>query len=346
MRYAIISFTVHGAKLSRKLGELLEDAKGYHLSKYKEEGLEKVEGSLKEWTKMNFKDYEVLIYIGATGIAVRAIAPFLVSKDKDPAVLCIDELGQNVIPLVSGHIGGANGCAKYIASLIGGRAIISTATDLEGRFAVDEWAVERGLILTDLKKAKSIASDILKDKTIGFVSDFPVEGKLPKQVLESSYGEIGIYIGYDKGKKPFKETLWLIPKGLTLGIGCRKGTSFEQIERLIRGQLEKLDIPIEAIGKVVSIDLKQEEQGLLEWATHYHKSISFYSAHELNQIEGDFTPSSFVKQITGVENVCERSAVKGSDGGKLLLKKVALDGVTMALAMPYYTVTFEREGLR
>ena len=195
MRYAIISFTVHGAKLNRKLGELLEDAKGYHLSKYKEEGLKGVEGSLKEWTKMNFKDYEVLIYIGATGIAVRAIAPFLVSKDKDPAVLCIDELGQNVIPLVSGHIGGANGCAKYIASLIGGRAIISTATDLEGRFAVDEWAVERGLILTDLKKAKSIASDILKDKTIGFVSDFPVEGKLPKQVLESSYGEIGIYIG-------------------------------------------------------------------------------------------------------------------------------------------------------
>ena len=343
MKCALISFTINGAKINRKLGAHLEHATGYHLSKYEELGLEKVESTLKEWTQKAFESYEAIIYIGATGIAVRAIAPFLVSKAQDPAVLCIDELGQNVIPLVSGHIGGANPFARKVAGFIGGRAIISTATDLEERFAVDEWATREGLLIADLKQAKRIATEVLRGHEIGLVSDFPIEGSLPKQVECVASGEIGIYIGYDLAKKPFKETLWLIPRGVTLGIGCRKGTSSDKIEVLIATQLEHLHMPLEAIECIASIDLKQEEQGLLEWASHSNKPLCFYSAEELREVEGDFTPSSFVKHITGVENVCERAAVRASSGGKLILKKVALEGVTMALAGPCYTVKFGRK---
>lgn len=343
MKCALISFTAKGAQVNRGLSRILENTIGYHLSKYEEVGLEKVEGTLQEWTQKAFNQCEVIIYIGATGIAVRAIAPFLVSKEQDPAVLCIDELGKNVIPLVSGHIGGANQFARYVAQQIEGQAIISTATDLENRFAVDEWATFQGILITDLKQAKRIATEILRGETIGLVSDFPIEGRLPQQVECIEHGPIGIYIGYDQRKKPFEETLWLIPKGMSLGIGCKKGTPCEKIEKLVCMQLKSLGLSVELITTIASIDLKREEQGLLEWASDYNKPLCFYSAEELGEVEGDFTASPFVKHITGVENVCERAAVRASSGGKLILKKVALEGVTMALASPCYTVKFGRK---
>lgn len=340
MKKAFISFTQKGAKLNRKLIAKIDGAVGYHLSKYEEVGLEKVETSLKEWTQECFREYDAIIYIGATGIAVRAIAPFLISKAKDPAVLTVDELGQNVIALVSGHIGGANQLAREVAVLTEGHAIISTATDLEGRFAVDEWAKNQQLSLTDLRRAKLISAALLQGETVGLKSDFPIVGPLPEGIALGEVYKIGLYIGYSN-KDPYKETLRLIPKNISLGIGCKKGTTFEKIEGLIKWELGKLELPLDAIKNIASIDLKKEEAGLLAWASHYNKPICFYSAEELSEIPGDFTPSTFVKQITGVDNVCERAAVKLSDQGTLIHRKVALEGATLALAVSKYTVKFE-----
>lgn len=340
MRIALISFTQKGAKLNRDLVTHSDNVVGYHLSKYEEAGLVKVEKSLREWTREHFKSCDGLVYIGATGIAVRAIAPFLISKAKDPAVLTVDELGQNVIPLVSGHIGGANKLAREIAALTKGRAIISTATDLEDCFAVDEWAKDHNLILTDLRSAKLVSATLLQGETVGLTSDFPIVGPLPKGIALGQDYKIGIYIGYSN-KKPYKETLRLIPKEISLGIGCKKGTSFEKIEALVKQELEKLELPIEAIKNIASINLKKEEVGLLEWAAYYKKPIYFYNAEELSEVLGDFTPSTFVKQTTGVDNVCERAAVRSSGQGVLIHRKTAKEGVTLALAISDYTVNFK-----
>lgn len=340
MRIALISFTKKGAALNRGLASALGQAVGYHLSAYEESDLIKVSSSLKEWTKTVFEQYEAVIYIGATGIAVRAIAPFLISKDTDPAILSVDELGQNVIALVSGHIGGANKLARAVAVLTNGQAIISTATDLEGCFAVDEWAKEQGFILNDLKKAKLISATLLQGLKVGIKSDYPIVGALPQGIEQGENYKRGLYIGYDYTKSPYEQTLWLIPKQISLGIGCKKGTSFEKIERLVRVEFEKMGLPLEAIKNIASIDLKKEEEGLLKWAKHYDKPIYFYDSKVLEQVKGDFTPSAFVRQITGVENVCERSAVKASKQGLLILKKTALEGVTIALAIADYQVVF------
>lgn len=346
MKLALLSFTLKGASLNTRLIKALKplesigEVKGYHLSRYEAPDLIKVETSLKAWTKEAFDTCEGIVYIGATGIAVRAIAPFIVSKEKDPAIVVIDELGQHIIPLLSGHLGGANNLARQLASLIQGKAIISTATDLEGYFAVDEWAKTHQLVLKELKRAKSLSAALIQGETIGVASPFPIKGDLPKglEVLSGTVLPKGLCVGLNAQENPFEETLHLIPPILTLGIGCKKGTPFEKIEVLVKEALEGINVSLDAVKQVCSIDLKQEEAGLIEWAKRYDKPIYFYSSEALNAVEGVFTTSEFVKKVTHVDNVCERAAVKGSNGGKLILKKTVREGVTLAIAQAAFEV--------
>lgn len=349
MKIGIISFTSKGACINRKLSSLFQ-VKGVHLSKFKEEGLDNIESSLNEWTKEQFQVCEALVFIGATGIAVRAIAPFIINKAVDPAVLVIDELGKYIIPLLSGHLGGANKLASELSVLIGGTPVVTTATDLEKCFAIDEWAKRNSLVIKNLKVAKHISAALLQGEVVGFMADVSIKGHLPKGLkyykanqMETIQGPLGIWIGWEE-KRPFQETLWLVPPLLTVGIGCKKGTSEAQIERLVKQILEQYHLPIESVGQIVSIDLKKNEEGLNEWANRNKKSIRFFSALQLSQVEGEFTASSFVKQVTGVDNVCERAAVLGSYGGKLLVPKTSLDGVTIAIAIAIegtYKVQFD-----
>nr|WP_307989037.1 cobalt-precorrin 5A hydrolase [uncultured Niameybacter sp.] len=343
MNIARISFTPKGAKVNLSLSKSLK-GKGFHLSQFKEEGLENINTSLRDWVKEVFETYDAIIFIGATGIAIRAIAPFLVDKRQDPAVVVVDEKGRYVIPLVSGHIGGANQLAREVGKLLGALPIVTTATDIEGCFSVDEWANNKGFKFKNFKVAKSISAHLLQGKKIGLLSEFGVEGHLPEGLVDicneqEEVLELGIWIG-TTSRVPFKETLWLVPPIITLGIGCRKGVSKLQIDQLVGRELDKLHIPMEAIKQIVSIDLKANEEGLLEWSKIYKKPITFYTGEVLSQVEGKFTPSAFVEKITGVDNVCERAAVKGSNGGRLILNKIALEGVTMALAIENYIVNF------
>lgn len=343
MNIARISFTPKGAEVNLSLSKSLK-GKGFHLSQFKEQGLENINTSLRDWVKEVFEAYDAIIFIGATGIAIRAIAPFLVDKRQDPAVVVVDEKGRYVIPLVSGHIGGANQLAREVAKLIGALPVVTTATDIEGCFSVDEWANNKGFKFKNFKVAKSISAHLLQGKKIGFLSEFGVDDHLPEGLVnicneQEEILDLGIWIG-TTSRTPFKETLWLVPPIITLGIGCRKGVSKLQIDQLVGRELDKLHIPMEAIKQIVSIDLKANEEGLLEWSKIYNKPITFYTGEVLSQVEGEFTPSTFVKKITGIDNVCERAAVKGSNGGRLILNKVVLEGVTMALAIENYTVSF------
>ena len=118
---------------------------------------------------------DAIIFVGATGIAVRAIAPFICGKSVDPAVLVIDEAGRYVISLLSGHLGGANALARTAASLIEAEPIITTATDAESAFAVDTFAKENGFLLTDLRKAKEVSAKVLRGEKLRIYSDIPME---------------------------------------------------------------------------------------------------------------------------------------------------------------------------
>lgn len=144
--------------------------------------------SLAGWTKKYFRTGQILLYVGACGIAVRAIAPYVQSKQTDPAVLVADERGRFVISLLSGHLGEANSYAEIVAGLTGGQAVITTATDVNGLFAVDVFAKKNGLILTDFKTAKDFTAKLLKTKKGILVIPKPyrkwitVSGKIPEEL--------------------------------------------------------------------------------------------------------------------------------------------------------------------
>lgn len=308
------------------------------------------EGSSDEIYGRLFDSNDVLIFVGACGIAVRKIAPYIKDKQTDPAVICIDELGTYVIPILSGHIGRANDIARYIAEQISSTAVITTATDINGRFSVDSWAARNGFIIDDIKAAKEVSSAIL-EQNIPLISEFKIAGQLPAGIRSEdgntvrSYNDnadrfrndIGIYIGCNI-RKPFSRTLRLIPKAVHLGIGCRKGTDEDSIRQAVDKVLSEHDIDKRAVKCISSIDIKSGEKGLLDYAEHNNLPINFYSAEELNNLDGDFTSSEFVKGITGVDNVCERAAMIGAE--HLLVRKNAVNGVTIAAAIEHMEVHF------
>ncbi|SDB05893.1 cobalt-precorrin 5A acetaldehyde-lyase [Pseudobutyrivibrio sp. YE44] len=261
--------------------------------------------SLADWTKDTFEMHLPLIFIGSTGIAVRTIAPFVTSKLKDSPVIVIDELGKNVIPILSGHYGGANELARLIAKNLGANPVITTATDLNNVFAVDVFAKKNGLTITDKSLIKQVSAKALKGENLD---------------IKQTDDDIII------------EGLRLIPKRLILGIGCKKGKDFQELKDLVNTVYSDEELN-ENLYAIASIDVKAEELGLIKLAEFYGVPFVTFSAEELQLVEGEFEESSFVKDKVGVGNVCERSALLlAGDEGLLVKNKVAKDGITLAAA--------------
>lgn len=293
---------------------------------------ERIEDVVRE----QFSLVDVLIFICATGIAVRSIAPLLRHKSVDPAVLVMDETGKYCISLLSGHAGGANFFAHQAAALVGAEPVITTATDREGKFAVDVFARENGLLVTDWKKAKDVSVAVLSGEPVGIRSDFPLAGSLPKELGERPEATLFIWIT-NKKNGAGTNTLRLLAPNVILGIGCRKNTEFELIETAVKAFLKEHNVDIRAVKKIASIDIKAGEPGLLAFSEKYGIPFETFSAEELSSVVGDFTESEFVEKTTGVSNVCERAAV--FCGGELKVRKTRSPQVTIALAEEAVSIT-------
>ena len=332
MQAVIFSFSKRGGLLNAAIGRFLAgigcEAKCCTMPKFAGvcEGLTAID-DYKAVCAEYFNKADALIFIGASGIAVRAIAPHVKSKTTDPAVLVIDECANFVISLLSGHIGGA----RQIAAAIKAVPVVTTATDVNNLFAVDEWATRRGMVIESMQAAKDFAAALVAGKTAGLCSDYAIKGALPSGVELAGSGETGMAVTTCKNNKPFGTTVVLMPKILHLGIGCRRNTPLEKIENFVLAEMEKHGFDMRCVKSIASVDLKKDEAGMLAFAAKHNVPVKFYTAAELQQAKGDFTPSAFVKSIAGVDNVCERSAVLAS-GGCLKLRKTAHDGVTLAVA--------------
>jgi Cobalamin biosynthesis protein CbiG len=340
MKIQLAAFTKNGGMLCLRLQQSLNreghDAEGF--SKADIVGLKPLVISLDEFTREAFSVCDAVVFIGAAGIAVRAAAPYIKSKDSDPAVIVIDERGKYVIPVLSGHIGGANRLSEEIASLIGAEAVITTATDINGKFSVDTWAVGLGCRIANIDKIKDISSTILNGEQVGVYSDFPVEGDLPENMVISQKTRVGICISSEY-KPYYKSTLHIIPRQYVLGIGCRRDTKYEVLLDFIKFILETNSIPQEEIEAIASIDLKKNEEALLRLSREWKIPFYTYTASELSQVPGVFSESCFVKEVTGVDNVCERAAVKAHNG-LLKVKKISRDGITAAVSKKEWRCRF------
>lgn len=384
MKIAVISFTQNGNICNRQITAALKkeghDAEEFTafrrrsptvLDDMPETGqraadpteLTVVSSRVSEWTKAAFNQYDALVFVGAAAIAVRSIAPCVRDKLTDPAVLVVDEKGQYVVPILSGHVGGANGLARQLAADLQALPVITTATDIQGLFAVDVFAVKNRLILTDRVKAKKISAAILEHECQQVYIDglMAYDGKLPKYLgITKDIEKADILIDYHL-LQPDMKGLCLLPEGMIwMGIGCRKGTEAAKIKAAINHFIQEHEIDKRAIAGLASIDVKANEQGILEVCRENNWPFVTFTAERLRAQEGNFTASDFVKSKVGVDNVCERAALCAAGDmiheekrelgqnrlsqpckAELLVKKEIMPGITLAAAGAGRRLKFE-----
>ncbi|MBC1570494.1 cobalt-precorrin 5A hydrolase [Listeria sp. FSL L7-1426] len=276
-----------------------------------------------------FNDYQALICIMATGIAVRTLAPVIEDKLSDPAVLVMDEYGQFIISLLSGHVGGANALTEEIAELTGGAAVITTATDRANVAAIDNIAKQLDGYLPDFKATtKRINGLLAAGKEIGLHVDEPFEvdtrGFINKEVSPQ------IFISTKNNLPTAKiERIQLVPRQFILGVGCRKGISVETIDAAFTHFCEQENIHPRAFRAIHSITLKAEEPAILHLAEQWGIEFIVHSAEELQTVAGKYPTSAFVQKTVQVGNVALSSADIGSNGN-VITSRFAENGVTFA----------------
>ncbi|MDO4301190.1 MAG: cobalamin biosynthesis protein [Clostridia bacterium] len=327
MTVYIISFTDKGDILNNKLKNIFcnQEVKSFKRKDRKEK--------LSQWTQKAFLTCDAIIFIGAAGIAVRAIAPHISDKSRDPAVIVCDELGKYIIPILSGHIGRANEFAVRISKKINAIPVITTATDINEVWAVDNWAAEKNYKINNIENIKYISSAMLRNENIGIINDIEITDKLPDNVIKNATStNCGIVLS-PYIKKPYIHTLNLVPKCLSIGLGSKRNADRNALIELTNNILCENNIDIYAIENSATIDIKKDELSILKLCEHLGTELKCYSADELNNIKGNFTKSDFVRSITGTDNVCERSAVKASNNGELIIKKTVGKDVTLAIAI-------------
>ena len=306
MSIGIAAFTERGIALASRLAEFL-CAEVFVPKRFSREGVSVIDGSLSEWAGQHFRG--ALIFVGACGIAVRSIAPHVKSKLEDPAVLVVDEAGKFVIPILSGHIGGANELARKISAILDAQAVITTATDLNALPAVDEWAVKHNCAIGNPEAVKHISGALL-------------EGQ-----------RVGVAVTCEEVSAPFPVTLWLRPKVLFLGAGCNSGVDSEEFERCASDFLAGAGVNIKSLCALASIDLKRNETAMNTFAQTHNIPFVTFSASELQAVQGRFTSSERVRRFTGTDNVCERACVLAAGEGAVLLRsKCIYENITFALA--------------
>jgi cobalt-precorrin 5A hydrolase len=290
----------------------------------------------------NFKSFSGHIFITAAGIAVRMIAPHLQHKTKDPAVVVIDEQGQYAISLVSGHIGGANALAEQIAGLLGARPVITTATDVSGVPAIDNLAVEKGLVIENSAAIKTVnMAFIRKEKICLYDPAGILTGDIPEDLLTrvdlregqwpAPADRPGVYISDMLAVIP-ETVLVLRPKSLAAGIGCNRNTDAAEIRALLLETLKQHHLSADSLKTIASIDIKNDEPGLLALAAELEIPLVFYPKDELNTAMGIENPSAMVETHTGAKSVCEAAAILATGQGSLVVSKKKSKNTTVALA--------------
>jgi cobalt-precorrin 5A hydrolase len=351
MKIAGICFSGSGLQLEKRIQKKLVDdspiyndlsAEWFFRGKFAkdETGLStRLEGSVHDWTAEHFNHCDVLLFIGACGIAVRAIAPFVRDKRHDPAVIVMDEMGRFCIPILSGHVGGANEFAAELADVLGGIPVITTATDIHNKFAVDVYAKKHNLTMSNATYAKEVSAAVVSGEPVGFYTNFPVEGELPEglvwsekleQALEDN-GErtggisLGIYISPSYNRAYFDHTLWLIPRCLTVGIECGAEADGREVEQFVRDTLNSFSLYEEAVQSIAVPETSRDLPGIVEFCRRSGIPLHTFRDEQLKEKSG---------------RICEQCA--SLDGGaELLTTRSGADGIACAVALTDWKVVFE-----
>ncbi len=315
---AIIALTKGGKQLAQRLKTLVP---GSEIIPNK--------GKIHQTFAQAWQDHDSLICIMATGIVVRSIAPLLQDKTVDPALVVCDEQGRFAVSLLSGHLGGGNALAQKVADVLGGQAVITTASDVLGHTALDLWCRDMGLAVTDKQGLTRVMAKLVNTGSVTLYSEYPLP-PLPQDIIPSRTLDAADLLVTSRIRQ--KENIVLLhPKALVAGIGCNRNTPAKEISEALDHACRTHQLARESVRNLASIDLKSDEPGLLAFAHAQNLPLDFYSPDQLNQVEG-VAASAAVLRATGAKAVAEPAAILSSGGGPLLVQKMKFPNVTVAIA--------------
>lgn len=334
MKVACLSFTDSG----REIGERLYNYKGKDIQivHYVNSN---IEGGIKSIIKDIVENYDGIIFISATGIAVRMISPYIIDKTVDPAIIVVDDLGRFSISLLSGHIGRGNFLCKQVASILGARPVITTASDNRGIEAIDAFSMKMDYFMEDMESIKDITAMMVNGKKIGFYSEdekiisydnIVVINKF--EDIEDVKDEVDGFILITSVKSIDLDTPHTIlrPKNLNIGIGCRKGVEESRIVESVLNILNKNNLSERSIKSIGTVEIKKYESGIVETSKYFNCPLNIFTIDEIEKVEDKFGKSDFVKKTIGVFSVSEPCAYLS--GGEIIVEKTRCNGITIAIS--------------
>ena len=360
--YALVAITKHGVANARSYTEKFPYADLYYMKKFArgdEEArqIQLFDGTVRLLLPALFQQYKGVICVISLGAVVRMIAPIMVDKMTDPAVLVVDDLGQYVISVLSGHIGGANALTYEFAKAIGATPVVTTASDVQKTIPVDLFGAQFGWMWDSEEKLLPVSASVVNEEHVAIVQEtgekdwWMHDRSMPENLkIYSSTAEViqakphATLLITDRLIDSDEEVLLengviYRPKSIVLGIGCNRGTALEEIEQDIDETLAELRLSKKSVKAVATIDLKKDEEGLLALTAKHNWPFITYTPEQLNEMPLR-NPSETVFKYTGSYGVSEPAALRYANTEELVLEKKKSGNVTVSIAR----VNFEERG--
>lgn len=338
-KIAIVSITKNGKKLGLKIKKEIPNVYLYYVKKDAiEEDVDVIciNKKLKEFVPEIFNEYDYIIFVMACGIVVRAIAPLLENKFLDPAILVCDEKGKNIISLLSGHVGGANEMTLYISNLIDSNPVITTATDVNNKSSLDMIAKSLNAHIYDFRnKVLKINSKLVNNEQVNLFIDgnYNIDTRGFNICNENEINNLDDVVVISNKKNLNLENtniIKVVPKDIVIGIGCKRNTDKEYMINSLSDFLHEQNIDINALKEIGSIDIKKDEQALINLGEYLNVPFKTFTVDEISKVDNLYDKSNWVKQNVGVYSVAEPVAHLLSDGN-LIIKKHKYNGITFSV---------------
>ncbi|MGG4458499.1 cobalamin biosynthesis protein [Brevibacillus porteri] len=357
--YAIVAITKHGVEMARDLAQKFPGTDLYYMSKFERgdeeaRGIQLFSNSVRMLFPALWPAYKGLIIIISLGAVIRMIAPLLEDKKKDPGVVVVDDRGENVISVLSGHLGGANELAREVAAVMGARPIITTASDVQKTIPVDLFGRRFGWEWDSAEKLTPVSASVVNEERVAVINEsgerdwWMHDTPMPPSIKEyatiaeaqADQPQAALVVSHRlltlEEQSILDNGVLYRPKVIVLGMGCNRGTSAEEIEAVIKETLDELQFSIKSVKALATIELKKDEAGLIAVCEKYGWPFVWYSPEELNQVEIS-DPSDTVFKFTGAYGVSEPAVKLYTGADELVLTKKKSGNTTISVGlMPYH----------
>lgn len=351
--FAVVAITKHGVRMARELGKLMPQTDIYYMSKFEqgdeaEKGIQLFDGSVRLLLPALFQAYRGLILMISLGAVVRMIAPLLKDKKTDPAVVVVDDKGQFAISVLSGHLGGANTLTREVAACLGATPVVTTASDVQQTIAVDLFGRQFGWEWESAEKLTPVSAAVVNEEQVAVVQEsgernwwtydrpLPANIQVFKKINEAldMNPQAALVVTHRilnaEEEAILDNGVLYRPKVIVLGVGCNRGTSAEEIESVIKETLAELKFSIKSVKALCTIDLKKDEQGLLDIVMKYGWEFVTYRPEQLNAVPIE-QPSKAVYKYTGAYGVSEPAVKVYTGVHELDLVKKKSGNVTISV---------------